>query len=127
MKIKTAHIIGRALNWAVAECLLQTKVFTKGTYRDRLVYFLGDVPESVVEWFSPSTSWMAGGPIIEREQITLKPEWDGEKAYWTAISVTRFEYDRAVQSGPTPLIAAMRCYVASKMGDEVEIPEGTKL
>jgi hypothetical protein len=24
--------------------------------------------------------------------------------------------------GPTPLIAAMRCYVASKLGDEVEIP-----
>jgi hypothetical protein len=25
--------------------------------------------------------------------------------------------------GPTPLIAAMRCYVASKLGDEVELPE----
>jgi hypothetical protein len=24
--------------------------------------------------------------------------------------------------GTTPLIAAMRCYVASKLGDEVEIP-----
>jgi hypothetical protein len=24
---------------------------------------------------------------------------------------------------PTPLIAAMRCYVASKLGDTVEIPE----
>jgi hypothetical protein len=27
------------------------------------------------------------------------------------------------QHGPTPLIAAMRCYVASKLGDAVEIPE----
>ena len=26
-------------------------------------------------------------------------------------------------SGPTPLIAAMRCYVASKLGDEVDVPE----
>jgi hypothetical protein len=25
--------------------------------------------------------------------------------------------------GPTPLIAAMRCYVASKLGDEVDVPE----
>jgi hypothetical protein len=25
--------------------------------------------------------------------------------------------------GPTPLIAVMRCYVALKLGDEVEIPE----
>jgi hypothetical protein len=28
--------------------------------------------------------------------------------------------------GPTPLIAAMRCYVASKIGLEVEIPEELK-
>jgi hypothetical protein len=28
--------------------------------------------------------------------------------------------------GPTPLIAAMRCYVASKMGDEIELPEEVK-
>jgi hypothetical protein len=28
-----------------------------------------------------------------------------------------------MQNGPTPLIAAMRCYVASKFGDEVETPE----
>ena len=27
------------------------------------------------------------------------------------------------QHGPTPLIAAMRCYVTSKLGDEVEIPK----
>jgi hypothetical protein len=26
-------------------------------------------------------------------------------------------------TGSTPLIAAMRCYVASKLGDEVEIPK----
>jgi hypothetical protein len=29
-------------------------------------------------------------------------------------------------SGPTPLIAAMRCYVASKLGDEIEIPENLR-
>jgi len=26
-------------------------------------------------------------------------------------------------TGPTPLIAATRCYVASKLGDDIEIPE----
>lgn len=32
---------------------------------------------------------------------------------------------KAVFAGkaPPPLIAAMRCYVASKLGDEVDIPE----
>ena len=29
----------------------------------------------------------------------------------------------AALTGPTPLIAAMRCYVASKLGDEVNVPE----
>jgi hypothetical protein len=28
-----------------------------------------------------------------------------------------------MQNGPTPLVAAMRCYVASKLGDTVEIPD----
>ena len=29
-------------------------------------------------------------------------------------------------TGPAPLVAAMRCYVANKLGDEVEIPEELK-
>ena len=34
------------------------------------------------------------------------------------------EYELAIHGrGPTPLIAAMRCYVASKLGDEVEVPD----
>jgi hypothetical protein len=28
--------------------------------------------------------------------------------------------------GDTPLIAAMRCFVTSKLGDEIEIPEELK-
>jgi hypothetical protein len=31
-----------------------------------------------------------------------------------------------MEFAPTPLIAAMRCYVASKMGDEIELPEELK-
>ena len=27
------------------------------------------------------------------------------------------------RNGPTPLIAAMRCYVISKLGEEVEVPD----
>lgn len=51
------------------------------------------------EPWEPSTNWSQGGPIIEREAA---------------------QYECF---GPTPLIAAMRCYVASKLGDEVEIPD----
>lgn len=68
-----------------------------------------------------STDWAYGGPIIERERILLDlvgpdddPEWEGR------IVGVWMEY------GPTPLIAAMRCYVGSKLGNEVEVPEDVK-
>jgi hypothetical protein len=39
--------------------------------------------------------------------------------FWAAeVEAGEYEHD-----GQTPLIAAMRCYVASKLGDEIEIPE----
>jgi hypothetical protein len=67
--------------------------------------------------YTPSTDWAQGGPIIEREKI--------QPAYCRAITEWRAEHysNPAIQYGTTPLIAAMRCYVASKMGDEVEIPK----
>ena len=69
--------------------------------------------------WSPSTDWRIGGPIIDREcmrsskyEAELYPgqPWH----YWTPSN--HFGH------GPTPLMAAMRAYVASKLGDEVEIP-----
>jgi len=64
-----------------------------------------------------STNWLQGGPIIEREKITISDANEG----WVAGYNGTLSY-----FGPTPLIAAMRCFVASEMGDEVEIPEGLK-
>jgi hypothetical protein len=74
--------------------------------------------------FRPSSVWSDGGPIIDRERIYLFPE-DG----WTAS--TRFDcgsgegaYGADVwenkQAGPTPLIAAMRAFVASRFGEDVD-------
>jgi hypothetical protein len=60
-----------------------------------------------------STDWAAGGPIIEGECIAVA--FDGYPQGWVA---------NQKYYGATPLIAAMRCYVASKLGDDVEIPEG---
>ena len=68
-----------------------------------------------------STNWAQGGPIIEREYIELTTTNRSNAEIWEAIFPGRGE-DSVMQYGPTPLVAAMRCYVASKMGDEVEIP-----
>lgn len=64
-------------------------------------------------WFAPSTNWSHGGPIIEREKMGVFPTHGG----WAS----------GFQSGPTPLIAAMRRYVASQLGDEVDVPEELSL
>jgi hypothetical protein len=68
--------------------------------------------------FSPSTDWAQGGPIIERERIGIEP-FGGAQGGWLArhpeLSVYLKEY------GTTPLIAAMRAYVASELGEEIEL------
>jgi hypothetical protein len=70
--------------------------------------------------YSPSTDWSQGGPIIEREQMAvfhLGSEWLAEYPTLSYGGVLKAPSMR----GDTPLIAAMRAYVASKFGDEVEL------
>ncbi len=68
------------------------------------------------EWagrtFSPSTSWVQGGPIMERDRIKLLPP-EADRLVWLA------EVGAARGHGVTPLIAAMRAFVASKFGEQV--------
>ena len=69
--------------------------------------------------FGYSTNWAQGGPIIEREAIQLTP--DEYTGTWSAYMTNEGEPYEG--TGQTPLIAAMRCYVASKLGDDIEIPK----
>ena len=97
--MKTAELTGAALDWAVA----QATEFDNGDW----------LPDY-------STEWCHGGAIIESELIdifTVEGGTDG----WQANKHLPDEMVTAY--GETPLIAAMRCYVASKLGDEVEVPE----
>lgn len=111
MKIKTSKLTGAALDWAVANCKrayepsIETDV--DGTKR---IGYGGMFPE----W---STDWAYGGPIIESERININPDPDAPE--WYAY------YDNQGKwwSGSMPLIAAMRCFVAYQIGDEIDIPE----
>lgn len=114
--MKTSELTGAALDWAVAKC--EGLPFTHGDCEyslDGRVFQRGGC--SVERRYS--TNWAQGGPIIEREAVQLTP--DEYKGTWTAYTTREgepYEY-----TGPTPLIAAMRCYVASKMGDNIDISE----
>ena len=118
MKIKTDELTGAALDWAVAKAagyLSKQGDHWMVTLPDVSVR-MNFVPNSPRSSFSPSTRWAQGGPIIEREIVNLTD--DGQQ--WVA------EGHDIICTGPTPLVAAMRAFVASKLGDEVEIPEELK-
>lgn len=118
MKIKTENLIGPALDWTVAECeahRIQARRWGKNV--QWLSLDLTNVcDDDYTEW-SPSYDWAQAGSIIEREGIMLE-RWK-TTGHWQAAN----ELVTKVFTAKTPLIAAMRCYVASKMGDEVEVPE----
>lgn len=88
--------------------------------------YLSPKTHQTLERYSPSTDWGHGGSIIERERISTDLdflEFTEAKTKWAAWAPARHR-DSAEYFGygSTPLIAAMRAYVASKLGDEVEIP-----
>jgi hypothetical protein len=107
--MKTAELTGAALDWAVAKC----EGVGLGP-RGFVVYYYEGEPAM----WQPSTDWAQGGPIIERWEIDTNKSGLHK---WRAktISLGRL-YDA---TGQTPLEAAMRCYVASKLGDTVDIPK----
>lgn len=118
MKIKTSEAISRVLDWLVAKA-------------ERYPPDPAWLPEcDIILWrnyvllapFSPSTNWSQGGPIGEREKIGAS--WSVE-GHWMAY---RFNPDDPLEAdhlryGPTELVAKMRCFVASRLGDEVEVPD----
>jgi len=109
-KIKIADLIGPALDWAAAQC----------DHPEQYDYERGQVwlNAEAGEPFAPSTDWAQGGPIIKQERISA--EWHAGRNLWRSVPGVAGR----VHYGPTPLVAAMRCYVASKLGESVEIPCG---
>lgn len=119
MKIKTETLTKGTLDWAVAKCLDMPVSMTVGGWfvfdSDAYPEFCNDYNDNKLQAFSPSTNWAHGGPIIEREKMRVQPFMGKWISY---IDTTAAHAD-----GPTPLVAAMRCYVASKLGEEVEVPD----
>jgi hypothetical protein len=137
--MKTAELTGAALDWAVAKCEGYTglhKIAGRMPHEPQLGVLPPRKEYGVMELWELcySTDWAQGGPIIEREKLGV---WfsdevideDGnilrEMCWYCETSCTADNGDEPYKCevGQTPLIAAMRCYVASKLGDEIEIPK----
>jgi hypothetical protein len=112
MNYKTSTLEGELLDAAVAKA---EGLLIDGIRGDDCV--VGETPNRYV--FAPSRSWAQGGPIIERERISSRCDEDG---YSTPEEPWCAECGVFWAIGPTLLIAAMRAYVASKLGEEVDLP-----
>lgn len=113
MKIKTSELSGAQLDRVVKQAIKKDGG-----------YFL---PSKKYKDISHAYDWSYGGPIIEREGISLDYIGVGEGIRVQAWQATTWSADNLMSSGsgPTPLVAAMRCYVESKLGDEVEVSDVT--
>ena len=111
--VKVSDLSGPALDWFVAGL--------EGTARG-----IAPAAENPAKFFTfalaYSSSWSLAGPIIEREEISVEYGRADYKSDWIAYKLG-IPYEDNPEGGSTPLVAAMRCYVASRLGDTVEIPD----
>ena len=117
------ELIGTELDAAVARALGRDPIHING-----LVMALVPGYEMLRGAFSPSTDWSQGGPIIERENLCVGRKQQADTNYcevndpavdcWARTTAGGY-----LSYGPTPLIAVMRCYVASKLGEVVKVPQ----
>lgn len=113
VKMKTAELIGAALNWAVAKAEGWSQEGLEDIARgDRF-------PEHAF-----STEWAQGGPIIDSEHIGVAFNGGQWVAFYMADELDENSWDFKLSTdGPTALIAAMRCYVAERFGALMEVPQ----
>ncbi len=116
--MKTCELTGTALDLAVA--LAEGKANDCELHAGNVWYGRAS---SGFTLYSPTNNWEQGGAIIEREGIEIKkgnplyfPQGNEKGDYYEPLWLA------GKQQGKTPLIAAMRCYVAMKLGHEVELP-----
>lgn len=119
MKIKVSEATNVQLDW-----LAGTLEKVEGlTYSERTKKCYGYDERKLMVRYSPTTSWAQGGEIIDREKISIV--W--VHFHWCAGTGDIGEIYRSDEgnhftgTGPTALVAAMHCYVASKLGEEVEV------
>jgi hypothetical protein len=121
MKIKTPYLTDIQLRWAVAIALGWAWKIEKGKITlarpTKIRNSKRPFDTLGLDHFLPTKSWSIAGPIIEREKISVMTGFHSISEWRASQVFTNHEH------GPTPLVAAMRCFVTSKLGDEVDVPE----
>jgi hypothetical protein len=124
MKIETNKASGFILNYLVMVAeghnyeIVDGAILTGRTvWRDFLAYD---------EEYSPSTNRDQGYEIVDRKKINInycRDLRDKNGLYIHAEMNTHIYHGYWRGDHEKPLIAAMRCYVASELGEEVDVPD----
>ena len=122
MKIKTSEATELQLDWLVAKCEGHGYVMGETEYApDGRTYQRGTAQATGPHY---STNWAQSGPILSRERISRTIDHSGLWiAYWSDGYTEGDEGKHHMQCDRSELVAGLRCVVARKLGDEVEVPD----
>lgn len=104
--MKVHDLKGRALDWAVDKAVNLNTPYTNWG-RDHIPF---------------SSDYNAGMPIVEQEKMLM--EWNAYAEWWTVATWGDAVCGEIIERDASLLVAAMRAFVISKLGFEIQIPEG---
>lgn len=124
IEVKTAELIGPALDWTVAKAIgLAVFTLPKDNPEEkwqvqRRLYTGGP--------FWPSQDWAQGGPLLTEYQLEFSIDEDTNSVGASLLAWRSHGKSHRTRwsKGPGHLIAACRAIVAAKLGDTVQVPAG---
>lgn len=89
----------------------------EGNELDYWVARANGMKKGINNYVGYSSHWAAGGPIIDKLPMTIRPSANGYEALMPVEGQPLAWWEG---KGETRLIAAMRCFVASRFGNTVD-------
>ena len=121
MKIKVIKATELQIDWLVAKCE-GVELLDPHDNEWELCWTL--LADNSGDYYAPSNDWAQGWPILTRERISRTIDHSGIwVAYWTDGYGEEDFYKKWMHCDRNELVAGLRCYVASKLGDEVDVPD----
>lgn len=118
-KIRVSRATPLQLDWLVAKCKGIAVEVDEG-----VVYLVDRPRDSLYANYNPSSNWRWGGPILSKARISRTIDHSGLWiAYWTDGYTDGDEGKKWMQCHRSELVAGLRCLVASRLGEIVEVPE----
>ncbi len=135
MKIVMANVAdlsGFALDWFAAKCWYSDGRIVRASQYGFIEVANSPETDAYFHRCSLSTDWAQGGPILEKEGIGTVSQANDNSAWVASLAYARkvfrlspidLVYSYCTMRGPTPLVAGMRCFIVSRLGDKVIVPQ----